>query len=112
MVDRSPWQRESDMSRASVNKIVSVNDRKTRAEFLRSEVCKQYYRFPSSIKRTWRLFSLNSLFALRKLRSEEGSDLVPGLLMTRIVLFCPLLNRNFGLIIKKGTNLLGKTVFI
>lgn len=86
MADRSHWQRESDMSRASVNKTISVSDHKTRAEFLRPKVCKQYYRFPSSIKRIWRLFNIKSSFALRT-QVRRGRDLVPGLLMAWIVLF-------------------------
>lgn len=43
---------------------------------------------------------------------KGGKSLVPVLLITQIVLFCPLLNRNFELIIKKGDNLLRKTIFI
>ena len=113
MVDRSHWQRESDMSRASVNKNSSVNDHKTRAESLRPKVCKQYWRFPlNSTEILEYKGNLQTLFAVRKWRSRGGKSLVPVLLMTQIVLSCPLLNRIFELIIKNGDNLLRKTIFI
>lgn len=88
MVDRSHWQRESDVRRASVNKNISVNDHKTRAEFLRPKVCKQYDRFPSnSIEILEYKENLETLFAGKEMEVKRRKSLVPGLLMTQVVLF-------------------------
>lgn len=102
------------MSRASVNKNISVNGHKTRAEFLGPKVCKLHYGFPSNFLEILEYkgnLQTNSKCD-KKTEVKGGKSLAPGFLMIWTVFFCPLLNRNFELIIKKGDKLLRNTVSI
>lgn len=87
----SHWQRDSDMN-------------------------KQFYRLPSNAletlqhKENLEILHFES-FILQETDVNRGKYSVASLLISRTVLFFLVLNRNLELIIKKESNLLGKTTF-
>lgn len=85
-----------------------------REQNLGPKVCKQYYGFPSNFIEILEYkgnLQTNSKCS-KETEVKGGKSLGAGFLMIQIVLFCPLLNRNFELIIKKGDNLLRNAISI